>query len=324
MLRPLNLETAQITQKAENAKPINPQKLKHAGPMGKEWREKAEIFAKHLTEVFTPHKNTCELDVENKLANLNKRQEKLTAFTIKEINYVIKQLHPRKAPGPDNITVQMIRELSTPGLKILLYILNATLRLEYWPTKYKLAKIIMLLKPAKPPTDVASYRPISLLPIISKILEKLILNRLTRFQNWIPEHQFGFRKEHSTIQQCHRLSDSINRALEEREYCSAVFLDISQAFDKVWHPGLLFKINQTLPPKYYNILKSYLQQRQLVVTHNDATSLPVHMTSGVPQGSVLGAFLYIIYTADTPKKIQLPSVLLPTIQPSSHVIQIST
>ena len=163
----------------------------------------------------------------------------------------------------------------------------------------------MVLKPAKPPTDVTSYRPISLLPIISKILQKLILNRLTKetqFQNWTPEHQFGFRKEHSTIQQCHRLSDSINRALEEREYCSAVFLDISQAFDKVWHPGLLFKINQTLPPKYYNILKSYLQQRQLVVTHNDATSLPVHMTSGVPQGSVLGPFLYIIYTADIPKK----------------------
>ena len=116
------------------------------GPWARSDEEKAEIFAKHLPEVFTPHDNTCDLDVENKVANLNKRQEKLTAFTIKEINYVIKQLHPRKAPGPDNITVQMIRELSTPGLKILLYILNATLRLEYWPTNYKLAKIIMCVK----------------------------------------------------------------------------------------------------------------------------------------------------------------------------------
>jgi hypothetical protein len=64
-------------------------------------------------------------------------------------------------------------------LKILLYILNATLRLEYWPTNFKLAKIIMMLKPTKPPKDVASYRPISLLPIITKILEKLILHILT-------------------------------------------------------------------------------------------------------------------------------------------------
>jgi hypothetical protein len=210
--------------------------------MGKERRRKSRNICQTLTEVFTPHDNTCDPDVENKLANLNKRQEKLAAFTINEINHVIKRLHPHKAPGPDNITAQMIRELPTTGLKILQYILNATLRLEYWPTNYKLAKIIMVLKPAKPPIDIASYRPISLLPIISKILEKLILNRLTKetqFQNWIPEHQFGFRQKHSTIQQCQRLSDNINRALEEREYCSAVFLDIRQAFDKVWHPGLL-------------------------------------------------------------------------------------
>jgi len=165
-----------------------------------------------------------------------------------------------------------------------------------------------VLKPAKPPTDVASYRPISLLPIISKILETLLLNKLTEethlrtlVQDWVPEHQFGFRKAHSTIQQCHRLSDNINRALEEQEFCTAVFLDISQAFDKVWHSDLLFKIDQTLPPRFYNILKSYLQQLQLVVTYNNATSLPVQMLSGVPQGSVLGPFLYTLFTADVPQ-----------------------
>jgi hypothetical protein len=109
----------------------------------------------------------------------------------------------------------------------------------------------MVLKPAKPHIDVASCRPISLLPIISKILEKLLLHRLkneTHFQDWLPEYQFGFRKAHSTIQHCYRLADNINRALEKREYCSAIFLDISQAFVNVWHPGLLLKIRQTLPP----------------------------------------------------------------------------
>jgi hypothetical protein len=83
-----------------------------------------------------------------------------------ELNKVIKRLHPHKAPGPDNITAQIIQELPTPGLKILLSVLNAMLRLEYWPTTFKLVKVIMVLKPAKPPTDVASYRPISLLPTI--------------------------------------------------------------------------------------------------------------------------------------------------------------
>jgi len=227
------------------------------GPWANSDEEKAELFARHLSEVFTPHDNSFDPEVENKLTNLNKPQEKLSAFTILELNQVIKRLHPHKAPGPDNITAQMLQELPIPGLKVLLYILNAILRLEYWPKTFKIAKVIIVLKLAKPPTDVASYRPISLLPIISKILETLLLNRITKethLQDWVPEHRFGFRKAHSTIQQCHRLSDSTNKELEEQEFCSAVFLDISQAFDKVWHPGLLFKIDQTLPPRFYNIL----------------------------------------------------------------------
>ena len=127
---------------------------------------------------------------------------------MKELLPVVKHLHPHKAPGLDNITAKMIQELPPSGLKVLLYILNATLCLEHWPTTFKLARVIMVPKPAKPPTDITSHRPISLLPVISKILERLLLHRINaEVQNhdWIPEHQFGFRKAHTTIQQCHRL-----------------------------------------------------------------------------------------------------------------------
>ena len=113
----------------------------------------------------------------------------------------------------------------------------------------------MILKPGKPPTDATSYRPISLLPIIFKILEKLLLTRLSNDmppQTWIPSHQFGFRKEHSTIHQCHRLTNTILKAFENRKYSSAVFLDISQAFDKVWHPGLLQKNSTNLTPTIFH------------------------------------------------------------------------
>ena len=107
------------------------------------------------------------------------------------------------------------------------------------------SRVIMILKPGTNPNDVQSYRPISLLPVIAKILEKLLLTRLLKEaqpSTWIPTHQFGFRKGHSTTQQCHRLTDIINKTFEDRNYCNAVFLDVSQAFDKVWHPGLLAKI----------------------------------------------------------------------------------
>jgi hypothetical protein len=100
-------------------------------------------------------------------------------------------------------------------------------------------------KPSKDPKEVKSYRPISLLAIIAKLLEKLLLRRITpnfAASDWIHHHQFGFRRAHSTIQQRHRLTHTILKALNNKEYCTSVFLDVSQAFDRVWHPGLLYKI----------------------------------------------------------------------------------
>ena len=178
----------------------------------------------------------------------------------------------------------------------------------------------MILKPGKQPTDVTSYMPISLLPVLSKLLEKILLHRLLsdpRSQDWIPSHQFGFRKAHSTIQQCHRLTTIINKTLEDRQYCSAVFLDTSQAFDKVWHQGLLLTIQENLPPEYFDILKSYLHSRQLVVTYHNSASRSVPMLSGVPQGSVLGPFLYTIYTADIP---QSPHTALSTFSDDTAIL----
>jgi len=134
------------------------------------------------------------------------------------------------------------------------------------------------------------------------MLEKLILRRIYKDANpqtWL-QHQFGFRKAHSTIQQCHRLTDIINKALEEKQYCTAVFLGVNQAFDKVWHPGLLYKIKQTLSPGYFSLLKSYLQDRYFVTKFNNETSSKLPMLSSVPHGSILGPLLYTIYTADLP------------------------
>ena len=86
--------------------------------------------------------------------------------------------------------------------------------------------------------------------------------------------EFGLRKGHSTIQQCHRLTDIILKAFEDRKYCPAVFLDVSQAFDKVWHPDLPLKIQQTLPQQYFTLLQSYLQHRYLEFR----PSLPLNTT----------------------------------------------
>ena len=161
--------------------------------------------------MFSPH-NDPNQEVEQGLATPIHQHERLKPFTLNEIKNAIAKLNHKKAPGIDNITATMLKELPQEGLLNLIYILSAIIRLEYWPKSLKQTQILILPKPGKNPIDVTSYRPISLLPTNSKVLEKLILKRINKESNpqdWIPNHQFGFRQAHSTIQQCHRVADRL-------------------------------------------------------------------------------------------------------------------
>ena len=166
----------------------------------------------------------------------------------------------------------------------------------------------MILKPGKDPTLAASYRPISLLPCFSKLFEKVLLSKLTPYllnNNIIPTHQFGFREKHGTIEQVNRITNEIRSAFEDRQYCTAIFLDIAQAFDRVWHTGMNYKIRRYLPQNVHAVLESYLQGRSFRVKHNSAVTSDFHINAGVQQGSVLGPLLYLIYTSDIPTSNEL-------------------
>lgn len=225
------------------------------------------------------------------------------SFSKNEVNAAIsKHLNDKKTPGYDLVT-RILKELSESGILYLTYLFNAILRTGFFPSQWKVAQIIMILKPNKDPVDIKSYRPISLLPIVSKLFEKLFLLKLMPVieeRQLIPNHQFGFRSKHATIEQIHRITNEITFALESKKYCSAAFLDISQAFDKVWHDGLLYKIQQNLPENFHAILKSYLHRRCFFIKQQDALSEIYEILSGVPQENVLGPILYLLYTADLP------------------------
>ena len=224
-------------------------------------KSKAQVFADHLEETFKPYSSSSKPSNEYKTETTIK-DISLRHVTPKEVEQEIrKNINAKKAPGFDLITGQVLKNLPRKAIVKLTNIMNAAFRLKHVPSVWKVSEVVMIPKPGKPPHQPSSYRPISLLTTISKLFEKLLLKRikpLIEEKELIPTHQFGFRNHHSTLEQVHRITDVIEKALEDGHVCSAVFLDIAQAFDKVWHNGLLNKLRKLLPKNVTELIESYL------------------------------------------------------------------
>lgn len=299
-----NYSLWKATQKLKRPRSQIPPIKKNNEDWARSDKEKASIFAEHLSKVFQPFlelRPEHTADIKKYLESAEQMCLPIKYTTPTEVASEIKLLKDGKSPGYDSINSVLLKNLPKKGVVAVVNIINACLRLNHFPGHWKIAQVIMLPKPNKPPNEVTSYRPISLLPLIGKLFEKILLNRMRPYlDDIIPNHQFGFRENHGTIEQVHRIVDVISRSLEEKKYCSAVFLDISQAFDKVWHEGLLYKVKKMLPHSFLKIIKSYLSQRCFEVKFHDELSVLYEIKSGVPQGSILGPVLYIIFTADLP------------------------
>ncbi|CAK9796217.1 Probable RNA-directed DNA polymerase from transposon X-element [Anthophora plagiata] len=150
-------------------------------------------------------------------------------------NYSLKTIAKAKktnTKGYNLVTAGIFKEIrkSKKPTMAIVHIFNPIIRKRYFPTPWKVAEIIMLLKPGKPDNQLSSYRPISLLPIMAKLLEKLILKRLKPIidkKKLYPNNQFEFRAKHAPINQVHRETDHIEKYFEEKKICSVVFLDRS-------------------------------------------------------------------------------------------------
>ena len=184
-----------------------------------------------------------------------------TYTTPGEISSIIKQLRPNKAPGTDAIQNVLIKKLPLKAIFLITKIFNGCLKIGYFPSSFKLAKVLPIPKPSKDPRLPGSYRPISLLSSIGKLFEKIIYQRLNEFvmsHNVIAEEQFGFRQQHSTIHQLRRATNYVNERKLERKSTGFLVLDIEKAFDSCWQAGLLYKLDASNVPVYLlKLIKSW-------------------------------------------------------------------
>lgn len=229
------------------------------------------------------------------------------AVTDDEVLDLIKLSKPNKAPGEDGINNRHLKNLPPNYTKYLTNIFNGMLNLAHFPNNWKNAIVIMVPKPGLDAKFPQNYRPISLLNAISKIGEKIIRTRLNEEieeKAIIPNEQFGFRHGHSTEGQALRLAENIYHNFELKNFVAALFIDISKAFDKVWHDGLIVKLKEfEISHQLIVLIASFLRRRTFQVRYNTVLTDKKSIEAGVPQGAVLSPTLYNIFTADIPRNL---------------------
>jgi len=185
---------------------------------------------------------------------------------------------------------------------LLTHIFNGCLRIGHFPTSWKHAIVIAIPKPRKDHRHPVNYRPIALLSSLSKIFERIVLAKLkAAIGPKIRKEQFAFQPQHSTTHQLVSLIDQLAANSNSELRTAAVFLDVEKAFDRVWHAGLLYKL-QTLgtPTSLLSIINSFLTDRSFSVRLNTTISSSRPVLSGVPRGACLSLTLYLAYTNDVP------------------------
>ena len=296
-----------ITNKP-NVKP--PSSLCVNGNFTKSPRETGQALLQHFYPDDHPSTDTPSQQLLRNLDDTYYRSPDEPSFTQDEVIWVFKNMSPKKAPGLDHLTSDVVLRFAKSHTSLLTDLYNKCLTLGLFPTKWKRALVKVLPKPGKPNYEtLKSFRPIGLLPVLGKGLESLIKSRLSddlHKRKQLSSQQYGFTEQTSTSDAIRSAVNHIKRMKRDEKHVLAVSLDINGAFDHAWWPALMSGLrNREVKSNIYRLIKHYFEDRYVQLPICDVTAEKI-TTQGCIQGSVTGPLYWNIILDDL-LSISLPS-----------------